>query len=205
MKKLLIATTNPAKFWEIKYFLKDLPLEFLSLKEVGIKEKAGEEKETCEENAKDKALFYSLKSNLPTVSDDSSLEIDYLNGAPGVYSRRWIGGKETSDEELIKHALNQMKNVPFWQRTAKMKMVAAFALPDGEVHTGEGEIRGLIAEKPYMKYYRSGFPFRAIFYLPEIKKYYVFEEMTEEENKKYNHRYQALEKLKKAIKKELPG
>ena len=87
-KKLLIATNNPGKLKEYKKLLKDLPLKIVSLKNLGIKNKVDENAKTFEENAVKKAEFYSQLTGLPTLSDDGGLEIDYLNGEPGVKSRR---------------------------------------------------------------------------------------------------------------------
>ena len=112
MKKLLIATHNPAKFSEIKYFLKDLPFKIVSLKDLKIKEDVKENGKTFKENAVKKAKHYGQKSGLLTIADDGGLEIDYLNGAPGIHSRRWINGKRAGDKELIKHTLKLLKGVP---------------------------------------------------------------------------------------------
>ena len=91
MKKVLIATTNPAKIVEYGEIFKQLklPVNLVSLKDLNIKNKVEEDGKTFEENAIKKADFYSKLSNLPTLSDDGGLEIDYLNGEPGIRSRRW--------------------------------------------------------------------------------------------------------------------
>ena len=140
MKKLLVATSNPAKFKEIKYFLSDLPLKIVSLKDLKVKERVEEDKDTFEENAIKKALFYAKKSNLPTIADDGGLEIDVLGGEPGVKSRRWIGGKEASDEKLIDYTLRKLKGVPSEKRGAQLRAVLALAFPDGQVFTSEGKL-----------------------------------------------------------------
>jgi len=84
--KILIATTNPAKFAEITKFLSDLQVDFVSLKDVGITEEVVEDGKTYEENSQKKALFYSKLSGLPAISDDGGLEIESLGGEPGVKS-----------------------------------------------------------------------------------------------------------------------
>lgn len=199
MKKLLIATHNKAKLAEIKHFLQDLPLKLISLKEIGIKEDVKEDGKTFEENAIKKALFYAKKSGLPTIADDGGLEIDYLDGEPGVHSRRWIDERRASDEELINHTLELLKNVPAQKRGAQLRAVLALSLPEGQLKTAEGKIRGIIADKPYTKKHWQGFPFRCLFYIPEIGKYYNPHQMSKEEEKKYNHRLKALKKLKKLL------
>lgn len=200
MKKLLVATTNIGKLEEIKYFLRDLPIESLSLADLKIKEKIEEDGKTFVENAIKKAKFYAELSDMPTIADDGGLEIDYLKGEPGVKSRRWIEGKEASDEELIEYTLLKLKDVPLEKRGAQLRAVLALAFPDGKVYTSEGKVRGVIAEKPFQNR-TAGFPFRSLLYLTEIKKFYHQNDLTKEENLKYNHRGKALKKLKKIISK----
>ena len=201
MKKLLIATTNPGKLNEIKSFLKDLPLELVSLTDLGISQRATEDGVSFEENSLKKANFYAQISHLPTIADDGGLEIDYLKGEPGVKSRRWINGLEASDEELINFTLKKLKGLPLKNRKAQLRAVLALVLPDGEKYLSEGKIRGIIAVKPYNSKRTAGFPFRSLLYLPGLKKFYNEDDLTEEENLKYNHRGKALVKLKKIIKK----
>lgn len=205
MKKLLIATHNAAKLEEIRKFLSDFPIELVSLNDVGISEDIEETGKTFEENAILKATYYSKKSGIPAIGDDGGLEIDILNGAPGVHSRRWVGGKASSDEELIVYTFKQMGGVPIEKRGAQMRLVLALASGEKVVTTVEGIMRGIIAEKPSTSPIKKGFPFRQIIYIPEIGKYYNQEDlpaqagMTDEEELKYNHRRQALEKLKKNL------
>ena len=100
--KLLIATTNPGKLAEIKRFLFDVPVELVSLNDVGITDHVEETGATFEENAVLKAKFYAEKSGLPTLADDGGFEIDALHGEPGVKSHRWVyGDRENTDEELM--------------------------------------------------------------------------------------------------------
>ncbi|MDO8451773.1 MAG: non-canonical purine NTP pyrophosphatase [bacterium] len=204
MKNLLIATENPAKLQEIRRFLMDLPVELVGLKDLGIFDVVEETGKTFEENAILKATFYSEKSGLPTVADDGGIEIDILGGEPGVQSRRWAGPENNevhdleSDERLIQYALTRMKDFPEAKRGAQMRTVVAFSSPQGRVSTGEGTIRGIIAIRPSEKRY-LGFPFRSLFFLPEIRKFYNHDELTEEENERYNHRKKALEKIKPII------
>lgn len=113
MKKLLIATTNPGKLSEIKIYLSSLKLELLSLADFDIKTKLHENYKTFKQNAINKARFYSKITNLPTIADDGGIEIDYLNRAPGIKSRRWVNGDENiSDIEIIDYTLLKLKNVP---------------------------------------------------------------------------------------------
>lgn len=199
MKKLLIATTNPGKLSEIKYFLGDLPLEIISLKDLGIKDKAEENYSTFRANAIHKAKFYSNIAKLPAIADDGGLEIDYLNGLPGVKSRRWVNGRdEATDEQLIAFTLKKLQGVLKEKRKARLRTVVAIALWQGKTYTATAKIEGFIAEKASHSI-TDGFPYRSLLFLPEIDKFYDQNVMTKEENKKYNHRGKALEKLKKVI------
>ena len=199
MQKLLIATTNPGKFAEIKKYLSDLPIELLSLADLGIKEKVVEDGKTFKENAIKKAKFYGKISGLPTIADDGGLEIDILNGEPGVKSRRWINGIDASDEDLINYTLKKLEGMLLDKRGAQLRTVIALVLANGKVYTSEGVVRGLISEKPYEKR-TAGFPFRSLLYLPEIGKFYHKDDLTPKENLKYNHRVKALQKFKRIIK-----
>ncbi len=193
MQKLLIATTNKGKLEEIKSFLKDLPVEILSLADVGITDDVEETGKTYEENSQTKALFYAKTSGLPAVADDGGLEIAALGGAPGIKSRRWLGYKGT-DEELIAHLNKIAKELPENNRKAFFKTVVSLALPNGKVWSVAGDTEGIIAKDPKIQHVK-GFPFRHFFYFPQIRKYYQNEELSDKEQKVYNHRYKAIEKL----------
>lgn len=201
MKKILVATTNPGKLKEISNLLSDLPLEIVSLKDLGITDDVEETGKTYLANSRKKAVFYAKKSSLPAISDDGGLEIDYLNGEPGVRSRRWLG-HEASDKELIKHMIKIAKTLPEDNRKAYFRTVVSFALPSGKVWSIKGEIEGIIAKKPYLKLL-EGYPYRSFFYIPKIKKYYHENQLSKEEERVYNHRYKAITKLKPIILKEL--
>lgn len=201
MKKLLIATTNKGKLQELSTFLKDLPVELVSLSDVGIDQDVEEDGKTYQENAEKKAKFYAKLSGLPAIADDGGIEIHALDGQPGIRSRRWFG-YEASDEDLIAHMVNVAKDLPAENRKARFITVDCLALPSGETYCEEGTVDGVIAEKPLMKIL-AGYPYRSFFYLPEVEKYYHENELTDEEMKQYNHRYTAIEKLKPMIKRAL--
>lgn len=197
MKKLLIATTNKGKIKELTEFLSDLPVQLLSLKDAGITVDVEEKGQNYEENSRAKALFYSNKSGLPAIADDGGLEISALGGAPGLHSRRWLGYSAT-DEELIRHLSKVAKELPDKNRDAYFRTVISFARPDGKVWSVGGEVKGIIAKKPLSKILK-GYPYRSFFFLPDIDKYYHESELTSEEEKLYNHRYKAIQKLKPII------
>ena len=197
MKKLLIATKNPGKIAEIKSFIKDLPFETVSLKDIGINEDVKETGKTYEENSLLKALFYAKLSGLPTISDDGGLEIKALNGAPGVKSRRWLG-HEATDKELIKHMIKISQELPDNNRAADFKTVITFAMPNGKYFQSKGRVKGEIARKPLLKLLK-GYPYRSFFFLPQINKFYHESQLLKEEERVYNHRYKAIEKIKPII------
>lgn len=203
MKKLLVATKNAGKLQELKSFLSDLPLELISLSDLNITKDFEEKGKTYKENSKNKALFYAKLSSFPTIADDGGIEIDALDGAPGVKSRRFFGKNENeaTDEEIIREVQELIKKIPEKKRGAKFKTVVTFALPDGKFFSSTGEVRGVL-KKPYLKLLK-GYPYRSFFYLPKIKKYYHEDELTQEEQKLYNHRYKAISKLKPIIQNEL--
>ena len=196
MKKLLIATTNPGKLAEIRRFLEDTGVELVGLQDVGITDTVEETGATFEENAILKATFYSQKSGLPALADDGGFEIDELGGEPGVRSHRWVDpARESSDDELIAYTIERMKGIPEGKRWAQLRLVLALVFPDGTVHTSMDAVRGIVPLKPSPER-ASGFPYRSLLYLPEIRKFYNHDLLTAEETEKYNHRKRALDKLK---------
>ncbi len=201
MQKLLIATHNPAKLHELSNLLSDLPVELVSLTDIGIDEDVEEDGTTYEENSQKKALFYAKKSNLPAVSDDGGLEIAALGNKPGIHSKRWLG-EGTTENDLIQHMKKVAKELPEDNRHASFKAVLSLALPDGSVWSVGGKVNGIIAKEPSLNEVK-GFPYRSFFFLPELNKYYFETELTAEEQKQYNHRVKAVTELKKILQKEL--
>ncbi len=196
MKKILVGTNNKGKQSEFKKFLSVLPLKIVFPKDLGINESPEENKNTYKENSEMKARFFAKKSGLPTIADDGGIEIDYLNGAPGIKSRRYFGknGKEASDEEIIDAMKKIAQEIPEEKRDARFVDVVSLALPDGKVWSVEAEVKGIISKKPLLKILK-GYPYRSFFFLPQINKYYHEADLTEEEEKEYNHRYKAVQKL----------
>ena len=131
---------------------------------------------------------------MPTIADDGGIEISALGGAPGIKSKRWLG-KDSTDQDIINHMTKVAKELPDDIKEAKFKTVISLALPNGKVWSVNGEVKGIIAQKPYLRALK-GYPYRSFFYLPKIKKYYHEDQLTQEEEKEYNHRYKAVQKLK---------
>lgn len=197
--KILIATHNQAKFEEIKWGLNDLEsLEIFSLRDFKISESPEEDGETFKENAYKKAKFYSEITKISTIADDGGLIIPYLNGEPGVKSRRWLG-YEASDDELINYTLEKLKDAKGDERLAYLTTCICFYDPQKEILIFEEEnVEGYIAFEP-SKNKIPNYPFRSLFIVKKFNKYY--DELSEGEHLEVNHRLKALFRLKEKISK----
>jgi XTP/dITP diphosphohydrolase len=185
MPKLLLATNNKGKVREYKHMFRDLPLELVSLAELGINTEVDEVGESLEENARLKATVLSRESQLLTLADDSGLEVDVLGGEPGRLSARYAG-EGASDRDRVSYLLSRLKDVPPEKRAARFRCVIAIAQPDGEVELCSGECQGVIALEPRGK---GGFGYDPIFYLPELGK--TMAELSLEEKNRVSHRGRA--------------
>lgn len=164
--KLLIATNNPGKLEEYRCLLRKLPIRITSLRDEGIDFEPDETGVTFEENAVLKASAFARQSGLPTLADDSGLEIDSLDGAPGVHSARYGGTQRGEDVQRYELVLRQLEGVPWDERTARFRCVVAVATKNGQVSTAEGVIEGLIAFEPEGEH---GFGYDPIFFIPEFE------------------------------------
>ncbi len=197
--RLLIATHNKGKLREYQHLLSDLPVEFTYLDEIGITEDVPETGTSFAENAIQKATAYARMSGMLTLADDSGLEVDALNGAPGIHSARYAG-PGASDEDRIRKLLEALTNVPPEQRTARFRCVIAVATPQGQVYTAEGSVEGIITDAPRG---RHGFGYDPIFYLPDRGR--TMAELTPEEKNRISHRARAAERIKPILLKILKG
>lgn len=180
--KILVATKNPGKAREISSFLGDR-FETISLNELPDAPDIEETGMTLEENAVIKAKAYFKWSGIPSVADDSGLEIDFLNSEPGVKSRRWLG-YEMTDQEMIDTALEKLKGVPKEKRTAHLVAVGVYY--DGKNTVIEkGSIDGYIAEEQTVEC-EKGYPFRTIFIVSRFGK--LYQQLNHEEHEQINHR-----------------
>lgn len=188
--RLLIATTNPGKFKELKEGLAPLGWNLLSLLDFPFK-MPPEEGSTFEDNAILKAAFAARHAGLPTLADDSGLEVEALGGEPGIYSARF-GGK-ASDLERNVYLLEQLRNVPKGERKARFVAVLVIANPEGHMELYRGETEGEILEAPRGE---RGFGYDPLFWVPEVGK--TFAEMLPEEKSAHSHRGKALRALVEA-------
>ena len=147
--KLLIATNNPGKVREYEELLETLPaaVEITYPAQQGLALEVEESGETFEENARLKALAFAQASGLLTLADDSGLEVDALDGAPGVRSARYAG-PDANDVDRYRKLLGALAGVPADRRSARFRCVVALAQPDGTIHTADGTCEGEIGHEP---------------------------------------------------------
>ena len=186
MNKLVLATGNEGKVLEFQQALTNTSLTLLSASKLGVTTFPEETGSSYEENALGKAGYVALKTRLPSLGDDSGLEVDALDGAPGLYSARF-GGKVSSGERIA-HLLAKLRRVPPEERGARFVCVLVLATPNGGVRTFRGECRGRLLEGPRGE---SGFGYDPVFYSPDLGK--TFAEATPEEKRSVSHRGRALE------------
>jgi XTP/dITP diphosphohydrolase len=163
--KLLIATNNLGKWEEYRTLLGDLPLKITSLRGEGIHLEPDESGSTFEENAVIKASTFAQLSRMLTLADDSGLEIDALDGAPGVYSARYGGTQRGENVRRCDLVLRQLEGMAWAERTARFRCVIAIATPEGQLETVEGMVEGVIAFEPQGDH---GFGYDPIFFIPEF-------------------------------------
>ncbi|WP_100399810.1 XTP/dITP diphosphatase [Bacillus sp. FJAT-44742] len=190
MKKIILASKNKGKIKELEEMLEGENIKVTSLLDVEFEDIA-ETGETFAENAKIKAEAAAQAFHSPAVADDSGLEIDALQGRPGVYSARYAG-EEKSDEKNMDKVLQELQNVPVNQRSARFVSTIAVAVPGKETLIVEGIVNGVITDK---KQGDKGFGYDPIFYVPELGK--TMAELPPEEKNRISHRKRALEKLQK--------
>lgn len=142
-KKLIFATGNEGKMKEIRMILEDMGMDIQSLRDADVHADIEENGTTFEENAIIKARGVMELTGELVLADDSGLEIDYLNGEPGVYSARYLG-EDTSYRIKNQNLIDRLEGVPDEQRTARFVCAIAAALPDGRILTTRGTIEGMI-------------------------------------------------------------
>ena len=159
--EIIIATRNRGKLREFRQLLSDLPAKLVPADEAGVPD-IEETGDSFEENAVHKALTAAKASGRPAIGEDSGLEVDALDGKPGVLSSRFAG-PDATDEERNQLILSMLEGVPFEKRTARYRAAAALALPEGLVGVSHGVCEGFIAERPAGT---NGFGYDPIFYYP---------------------------------------
>ena len=196
MIELLVATTNSGKFAEVRAFLSKLPLKILSLKDLTEPPTVIEDGATFEANACKKARTLAEFSGLLTLADDSGLEVDALNGAPGIFSARYAG-EEGDDERNNQKLLRELENVPDEKRTARFVCALALCGPRSKSAlewTARDCCEGRIA---YALAGSNGFGYDPLFFYPPFNK--TFGEIELAIKATVSHRGKALASLAEAL------
>lgn len=205
MYRIVFATGNQGKMREIRAILQDTGAEILSMKEAGAFLEIAEDGKSFTENAVIKAravaqvLFQKneFQDDCVVLADDSGLEIDCLNGEPGIYSARYLG-EETPFRVKSQDFLRRLEGIEEEKRTARFVCAIAAVWPDGEVNTTLGTIEGRIG---YELKGDNGFGYDPIFYLPEYGR--TAAELSDEEKNQISHRSRALEQMKPELMKRM--
>ena len=193
LPKLLLATNNAGKKREIRVLLEGVPFEIVTLQEMGIDIDVAETGDTYEANARLKVCTLLQASGLLTLGDDSGLEVDALNGEPGVRSARYAGDSAT-DQDRIAYLLHKISHVPFEKRTARFVCVMALAFPGGDVWLCEGVCHGLITLEPKGT---MGHGYDPVFLVPGTGK--TMAEMDLDQKNLVSHRGQATREVRKRL------
>ncbi len=190
LTKLLIATHNPGKLREYSALLFGLPLELVSPDELGLDLDVVESGDTYSENAALKASAYAQASGLLTLADDSGLEVDALDGAPGVRSARYALGDDANRVQALLRALAGV-GAGEGERAARFRCVIALASPDGRSWSVEGQCAGRIIDTPQGS---GGFGYDPVFYLPGYG--CTMAELPEDEKNRISHRARAAQAVR---------
>ncbi len=191
-ENIVIATHNPDKLIEIQNVLRDFNIPFLTLEdfpEIGQIEETGK---TLADNSLIKANTVFQLTGMPVIADDTGLEVDALNGDPGVHTGRYAG-EHASYSENIEKLLKAMNGIPQKKRVATFRTVMTYADGTKELQA-EGSIKGVITETPIGD---SGFGYDPIFFVPTMNK--TFAEMSDAEKNIISHRGLALQNLRKLL------
>lgn len=193
MKRIIFATTNEGKVKEIRSILKDLEVQVLTMAEAGLLIDIEENGKTFEENAIIKAEALSAYTDDIVLADDSGLEIDYLNKAPGVYSARYLG-KDTPYEVKNQIILDKLQDVPQEKRCARFVCAIAAACKELGTITTIGTIEGYIGYEPKGN---NGFGYDPIFYVEELGTSTA--DLSPDIKNQISHRGKALEAMKQKL------
>jgi XTP/dITP diphosphohydrolase len=185
--RLVVASHNEHKIREIRQLTAHMDLEVVGVAEMGDLPPVEEDGETFRDNARKKALETAQLLKEWVLADDSGLEVDALDGAPGVHSARFAGegGGDECNNRLL---LSRMGDLPLAERGAQFRCVMALASPDGEVEFSEGICRGVIGFEPRGS---NGFGYDPLFVVPELG--CTFAELSSEEKNRISHRSRAIQ------------
>jgi XTP/dITP diphosphohydrolase len=195
MKKLLIATNNKGKVKEIQELLKDMDIELVTPLDIALELDVIENGKTYLENAEKKASAFAHASGFISLADDSGLEVDALNGAPGLYSARYSPKPGATDKDRRAYLLQNLQGKPHpW--TARFHATIAIAVPDQKVEWTEGQCEGQIITEERGT---GGFGYDPIFFIPELNQ--TMAELSMEQKNRLSHRARAIVNAKPILKK----
>jgi XTP/dITP diphosphohydrolase len=194
---LLLATSSLHKAREIAAILGDLPIEFQTLRDQSHGELPPEDFPTMRENAIAKAVAAAKQSGMWALADDSGLEVDALDGAPGVHSRRFMGDA-ASDADRNTEILRRLQDVPDDRRIARYRCAAAIASPDGTFEVVEATCEGIIAHAPVGT---GGFGYDPIFFVPELGM--TMAQLPLDTKNRLSHRGRAVELIKPLLRRRI--
>jgi len=183
--RLFVATHNVGKMREFRLLLAPLEAELCFPSELDLQLNILEDGATYADNARKKALAYVRASGLLTLADDSGLEVDGLDGAPGIRSARYTPGQDADRTAAL---LAQLRGVPWEQRTTRFRCMVVVATPAEQTYSAEGVCEGLIAFEPVG---RGGFGYDPVFYLPEYG--CTMAQLPQAEKNRISHRARAVE------------
>ncbi len=195
MNKLLIATNNKGKVHEMRDLLKDIQAELVTPADIGLTLEVDEDGKTYAENAMKKALAFAKASDLISLADDSGLEVDVLNGAPGLHSARYLPKPGATDADRRAFLLQNLKDEPRpW--SARFRATIAIAIPGGNIELTEGKCEGEIVPEERGT---GGFGYDPIFFIPELGR--TMAELAMDEKNRLSHRALAILHAKPILKK----
>lgn len=192
-QRLIIASNNAGKIREFRALLAPFGFDVISMREAGFTDEIVEDGETFEENAHIKARAVFEKTGLPTIADDSGLEIDFLDGAPGVYSARYAG-EGASDKDRCEKVLEEMHGVARPLRDARFVCSIYFIYAEDDEYSVRGTVEGYIGDEMTGE---NGFGYDPIFMLENEKS---MAELDDEEKNEISHRARAFGQLKEILK-----
>ena len=190
IRELVLATRNRHKVRELAALLGDLGITIRTLDEFPDAPDVVEDGDTCEANAVKKACAIAEFTGLPAVADDTGLEVDALDGRPGVYAARYAG-EDATYEDNCRKLLRELTGVPRERRTARFLTVAAIALPSDGVRVAQGTLDGVIAEEASGT---LGFGYDPVFLIPEIGK--TLAQLSADQKNTISHRAKAFLKMR---------
>lgn len=190
--KVVIATKNEGKVREFRELLAPLGYEPVSMSEAGVNVEIVEDGDTFEENAHIKAKEVRRASGLPVIADDSGLEVEFLGGAPGIYSARYAGENAT-DKQRNQKLLEEMQGVDKPLRNARFVCAIYFILDDEREYCVTGTLEGFIGDEPRGE---NGFGYDPIFMIDDDTS---LAQVSESEKNRISHRARAMERLAEAL------